>query len=80
LCRLVGTDASDFDCGELVWLGGQREETQLVFTTAERRRPINFRELRGRLRVLEIWWDRLRGSTEVVEVDTSATYSAVQKR
>ena len=35
---IVGSDASDFACGELVWLDGAREETRLVFTQAERRR------------------------------------------
>ena len=75
-CRVAGTDASDFGCGELVWIDGQREETQLVFTSAERRRPINFRELRGCLRVLELWGERLSGCTVVLEVDNTSARSA----
>ena len=76
---LSGSDASDYACGELVWLDGQREETQLVFTSAERRRPINFRELRGCLRVLERWGERLRGRALVVELDNTAAVGASTK-
>ena len=32
---ICGTDASDFACGELVWIDGAREEAVLVFTSAE---------------------------------------------
>ena len=49
----AGTDASDYGAGELIYLGGQREEVRLKFTSAERRRPINWRELLGILRVVE---------------------------
>ena len=69
---VVGSDASDFACGELVWLDGLREETRLVFTKAERRRPINFRELRGSLRALEVYGERLRGRTVLIELDCLA--------
>ena len=31
---IVGTDASDLACGELVWLDGAREETTLLFLPA----------------------------------------------
>ena len=68
---VVGTDASDLACGELVWLDGAREETVLLFTSAERRRPINFRELRGTLRALEVWGARLRGRLVLIETDNS---------
>ena len=68
---LVGTDASDFGCGELVWLDGGREESVLRFTAAERRRPINFRELRGTLHALEVWGSRLAGRTVLVETDNT---------
>ena len=68
---IVGTDASDLACGELVWLDGAREETMLMFTAAERRRPINFRELRGALRALEVWGARLRGRLVLIETDNS---------
>ena len=76
---VVGTDASDFACGELVWLDGMREEVRLVFTSAEKRRPINFRELRGSLRVLEVWGQRLRGRTLLVETDNTFGHEAFSK-
>lgn len=76
---LVGSDASDFACGELVWIDGQREETRLVFTHAERRRPINFRELRGCLRALEIFGSRLRGRTMLVELDNTCAYEVARR-
>ena len=52
---ITGTDASGWGTGQVAWLDGGREEEVLIFTRAERRRPINFRELRGCLRVLELW-------------------------
>jgi len=76
---VTGSDASDFACGELVWLDGAREETQLVFTRAERRRPINFRELRGCLRVLEIWGERLRGRLVLIELDNTCAFEAARQ-
>ena len=77
---VVGTDASDYACGELVWgLSGAREETHLVFTKAERRRPINFRELRGCLRAIEVFGERLRGRTVLMEVDNTCAYEAARK-
>ena len=76
---VVGSDASDFACGELVWLDGLREETRLVFTKAERRRPINFRELRGSLRALEVYGERLRGRTVLIELDNTCAHEAVRK-
>ena len=41
------TYALGFACGELIYLNGVKEETTLVFTSAEKRRPINWRELFG---------------------------------
>ena len=76
---IVGTDASDLACGELVWLDGGREEAVLLFTHAERRRPINFRELRGTLRALELWGSRLRGRLVLIETDNTFGHEATQK-
>ena len=42
---LTGTDASNWGTGQVLWLDGGREEAALAFTHAERRRPINWREL-----------------------------------
>ena len=71
----AGTDASDFGCGELIYLGGQREETRLKFTRAEKRRPINWRELLGILRVVEVWGERLGGSRLLVETDNTVAWA-----
>jgi len=76
---IVGTDASDYACGELIWLDGGREETVLVFTSAERRRPINFRELRGTLRALELWGARLRGRLVLVETDNTVGHESLRQ-
>ena len=71
----AGTDASDFGAGEVIYLGGQREETRLLFTRAEKRRPINWRELLGILRILEVWGGRLRGSRLLVETDNMVAWT-----
>ena len=76
---VIGTDASDLACGELLWLDGAREETTLTFTEAERRRPINFRELRGTLRAFEMWGPRLRGRLALVETDNTFGHEATSK-
>ena len=72
VAAVVGTDASDYACGELVWLDGAREEMVLTFTDAERRRPINFRELLGVVRLVERWGARLEGRTLLIDIDNTA--------
>ena len=69
---LSGTDASDYGAGELIYLDGAREEVKLVFTAAEKKRPINWRELLGILRVVQVWGPRLKGKTLLVETDNMA--------
>ena len=76
---ITGSDASDWGSGGLVWLDGSREEVILRFLRAEKRRPINFRELRGGLRILEIWGHRLRGRTVLIELDNTSAISATRK-
>ena len=76
---IVGTDASDLACGELVWLDGAREEVTLLFTVAERRRPINWRELRGTLRALEVWGARLAGRLILIETDNTFGHESARK-
>ena len=71
----AGTDASDFGAGELIYLGGQREETRLKFTRAEQRRPINWRELLGIFRVVEVWGARLQGCRLLVETDNTVAWA-----
>ena len=56
---LSGTDASNWGTGQVLWLDGAREEASLRFTHAERRRPINWRELLGIVRVCEVGGGRL---------------------
>ena len=73
---VVGTDASDHGCGELAWIDGSREEMFLEFTRAERRRPINFRELLGVVRLVERWGHRLCGFTLLIDIDNTASVGA----
>ena len=76
---LAGTDASGWGTGQLVFIGGEVEEEVLRFTRAEQRRPINWRELLGILRVVERWGPDLRGRTVLVETDNLvAHYTAVR--
>ena len=69
----AGTDASDYAAGEVIYLHGQREETRLMFTRSEKRRPINWRELLGILRVVQVWGRRLKGCRVLVETDNKVT-------
>ena len=55
VATLVATDASDWGSGQLAWLDGGREESQLRFTRAESRRPIKWRELSGILRAVQLF-------------------------
>ena len=76
IAAVTGTDASDLACGELIWKDGGREEVAMTFTNAERRRPINFRELLGVYRLLDRWGVRLQGQTALVDIDNTATVGA----
>ena len=76
---LAGTDASDWGAGTVVWLDGHKEECNLAFTHAEKRRPINFRELLGIVRVLELYGERLSGCKIMIETDNMAAKGAAIK-
>ena len=76
---LTGTDASNWGTGQVLWLDGGREEASLAFTHAERRRPINWRELLGIVRVCQVGGERLRGKTVLVETDNMAAKGAASK-
>ena len=78
LAAVTGTDASDEACGELAWVDGGREEMVLQFTAAERRRPINYRELLGVVRLVKRWGPRLRGCTLLIDIDNSAAVGAAR--
>ena len=73
---IAGTDSSDWGSGQLVWLDGEREESRLKFTAVEKRRPINWRELLGILRVVEMSGPRASGCTLLVETDNTASRDA----
>ena len=80
-CEAVvsGTDASDWGAGTVIWMDGHKEECNLAFTQAEKRRPINFRELLGIVRVLEMYGSRLRGFKVMIETDNMAAKGAADK-
>lgn len=63
----------------MLWLDGGREEASLAFTNAERRRPINWRELLGIVRVCEVGGERLKSKTVLVETDNMAAKGASSK-
>ena len=76
---VTGTDASDWGTGQLAWLDGGREEVVLQFTQAEKRRPINWREMLGSLRIFEVFGPRLKGRKVLVETDNMASKQAAEK-
>ena len=76
---VTGTDASDWGTGQLAWIDGHRAESVLVFTEAEKRRSINWRELLGILRVVQRFGGELRGKCILVETDNMAAKGAAQK-
>ena len=76
---VAGTDASDWGAGTVAWIDGHKEECNLQFSQAERRRPINFRELLGIVRVLEIFGHRLQGCKIMIETDNMAAKGAAEK-
>ena len=76
---VTGTDASGWGTGQVLWLDGAREESVVRFTAAEKRRPINWRELLGILRVCETGGERFRGKTVLIETDNMAAKGATRK-
>eukprot|EP00966_Prymnesium_polylepis_P279000 6445469-Prymnesium_polylepis.1 len=76
---LSGTDASGRGTGQIIWLDGGREEHRLRFTAAEKRRPINWRELLGIWRICAVGAERLRGKVLLVETDNMSTKDATRK-
>ena len=76
---ITGTDASDWGVGTVVWIDGHKEECNLAFTRAEKRRPINFRELLGIVRIVELYGHRLKGCRVMIETDNMAAKGAAEK-
>ena len=76
---VTGTDASDWGTGQVAFLAGGREELQLRFTAAELRRTINWRELLGIVRIIELYGERLRGMLVLIEGDNTASLGAATK-
>ena len=77
---VTGTDASDLGCGAVAWLAGSREETQHLFNSFEKAQPINFRELVGATRIIQMWGPRLQGRRLLLETDNMATMWCVRRR
>ena len=76
---VTGTDASDWGSGQAVYIDGGVEEARLEFTSAEKRRPINWRELSGIIRIFERYGSRLAGQTILVETDNMSAKGAASK-
>ena len=76
---VTGTDASDWGSGQAVYIDGGVEEARLEFTSAEKRRPINWRELSGIIRIFEWYGSRLAGQTILVETDNMSAKGAASK-
>ena len=76
---VAGTDASDWGAGTVAWIDGHKEECNLRFTRAEKRRPINFRELLGIVRITELYGHRLHGFRVMIETDSMAAKGAAEK-
>jgi hypothetical protein len=65
---------------QIIWPGdGGREEHVLIFSAAEKRRSINWRELLGIVRVCQLGGERLRGKTVLIESDNMAAVVATRK-
>ena len=60
-------------------MDGTREEMTLRFTSAERRRPINYRELLGVVRLVERWGPRLAGCSLLIDIDNTAAVGATER-
>ena len=73
---LAGTDASGWGTGQVIWRDGGREEYHLRFTAAEKRRPINWRELLGIVRAAQHGGELLRGKRLLVESDNMAAVAS----
>ena len=64
----------------MAWIDGGREESQLRFTHAETRRPINWRELSGIVRAVQLYGPRLSGYSVLVETDNMAAKGSAARR
>ena len=76
---VTGTDASGWGTGQVAWIDGGKDECRLRFGAAENRRPINWRELLGVLRVIEIYGEQLREKCILVETDNMSARGAAEK-
>ena len=73
---VTGTDASGWGSGQVAWIDGGKEESRLRFGKAENRRPINWRELSGIVRIIELYGEQLAGRCVLVETDNMAAKGA----
>ena len=76
---ITGTDASGWGTGQVAWIDGGKEESRLRFGTAECRRPINWRELLGIVRIIDLYGAQLSGRCVLVETDNMASKMAADR-
>ena len=75
---LTGTDASNWGTGQVAWIDGGKEEARLCFGLAEKRRSINWRELLGIVRVIELYGAQLGGRCVLIETDNTSALGAAE--
>ena len=73
-----GTDGSDWGSGQFVILHGEKEELQCCWTSDEVKKPINWREMNGALRILREWGPRMRGCVLWMAVDNLVSVNLLQ--
>jgi len=73
---ITGTDASGWGSGQVAWIDGGKEESRLRFGRAETRRPINWRELSGIVRIVELYGEQLAGRCLLIETDNMSAKGA----
>jgi hypothetical protein len=76
---ITGTDASGWGTGQVAWIDGGKEESRLRFGEAECRRPINWRELLGIVRCVDLYGAQLAGKCILVETDNMASKMAADR-
>ena len=79
VAAITGTDASDWGTGQVAWIDGGRDECVLRFGNAEKRRSINWRELLGVLRIIDMYGDQLRGRVVLLETDNTSAKGAAEQ-
>ena len=79
VAAITGTDASDWGTGQVAWIDGGRDECVLRFGSAEKRRSINWRELLGVLRIVDLYGAQLRDRVVLLETDNTSAKGAAEQ-